>query len=76
MKVKHGDNMNLNDWRLKQDLSHENLARLLNLTTSKVYRICTKTDNNCIKLIDANKIVSITGGEVSYEDMLSEMGDC
>lgn len=70
MKIKYGADMSLNEWRLEQGLSHENLARLLNFTTSKVYRICTSKDSGCIKLRDAHEIVRITNGVVGYEDML------
>jgi len=60
----------LEEWRLSQDLSYENLGRLLNMTSSKVYRLCTDK-TLCVKLIDAvaiNKVTSI--------DILDLVGDC
>lgn len=66
--------MSLDEWRRKNNLSYENLARTLNLTTSKVYRLCTKP--SCMKLVDAYAIQRATNGEVSLLDMIPLEGDC
>lgn len=62
--------MELEQWRIEKGLSYENLARDLELTTSKAYRLCQK--DPCIKLVDAHKIVTKTEGRVDYCDMLLE----
>lgn len=65
--------MQLDDWREAENMSYENLGRLLNMTTSKVYRLCTDK-TLCVKLVDAVAIVKVTDGKVSLEDLLT--GDC
>jgi hypothetical protein len=67
--------MRLENWRKQKDLSYENLARALNFTTSKTYRICKGVDN-CIRLHEAYKIIKLTANEVSYHDLLEDMEDC
>jgi plasmid maintenance system antidote protein VapI len=62
--------MELESWRRDKNISYENLARSLDMTTSKVYRICKK--DPCIRLSDAFKIVKLTGGEVDFCDMYVE----
>ena len=66
--------MKLDDWRKQEGMSYEDLARKLDLTNSKTYRLCTDR-SLCIKLRDANVIVQITQGEVGYLDFDLE-GDC
>ena len=66
--------MKLDDWRKQEGMSYEDLARKLDLTNSKTYRLCTDR-SLCIKLRDANVIVKITQGEVGYLDFDLE-GDC
>ena len=66
--------MKLDDWRKQEGMSYEDLARKLDLTNSKTYRLCTDK-NLCIKLRDANIIVSKTLGAVDYLDLDLE-GDC
>ena len=65
--------MKLNKWRKEKSLSYEDLARLLGMTNSKTYRLCTDK-NLCIKLQDAHVIVQKTSGEIGFEDLL--LGDC
>lgn len=67
--------MRLEDWRTEQRLSYENLARALNFTTSKTYRICKGIDH-CIRLHEAHKINKLTSGSVSYADLLLDMEGC
>lgn len=67
--------MRLEDWRTDRKLSYENLARALNFTTSKTYRICKGIDH-CIRLHEARKIDKLTSGAVSYIDLLSELEEC
>jgi len=64
--------MKIETWRKEKGISYENLARMLDFTTSKTYRICKEKDD-CTRLIDAHKIVKLTQGEVDYCDLL---GDC
>ena len=66
--------MKLDDWRKQEGMSYEDLARKLDLTNSKTYRLCTDR-SLCIKLRDANVIVQKTQGEVGYLDFDLE-GDC
>lgn len=65
--------MKLDEWRRKENLSYENLGRLLGMTTSKTFRIINR--DPCIKLRDANIIVQVTKGKVGFEDLLTQ-GDC
>jgi len=65
--------MLLDEWRKKEGLTYEDLARQLNFTNSKTYRFC-KEDSNCIKLRDATIIVRLTGNQVGFEELLQ--GDC
>jgi hypothetical protein len=62
--------MTLNEFRLKNNLSYENLGRVLNFTTNKAYRLCLNPGK--IKLLDASKIIQQTKGEVSMQDLLSK----
>jgi hypothetical protein len=62
--------MTLNEFRLKNNLSYENLGRILNFTTNKTYRLCLCPGK--IKLLDASKIIQLTKGEVSMQDLLSK----
>jgi len=62
--------MELEEWRVKKELSYENLGRHLGMTSNKVLRICKKT--NCIKLHDAMVIQKETLGEVGLEDMMPD----
>ena len=66
--------MRLEEYRVKKELSYEDLARFLCLNTTKTFRICKEKDI-CIRLVDAHKIVQVTQGEVDYPDLVLE-GDC
>lgn len=65
--------MKIDAWRKEKGFSYEGLARALDMTTSKVYRICKEKDN-CIRLADAHRIVRLTKAEVNFADLL--VGDC
>lgn len=65
--------MRLDDYRKSLGLSYENLARELDFTTNKTFRICK--NKSTVKLEDAHRIVQKTGGRVDYPDMLVQE-DC
>jgi len=62
--------MKLETYRKTHNLSYEQLADLLGLTTNKVFRLCKQSA--CCKLVDAYKIVQATRGEVSFGDLLPD----
>jgi hypothetical protein len=62
--------MTLDAWRISNNWSYETLARKLNFTTSKVYRLCCDPRN--LKLNDAKKIVEASNGMVKYTDLITE----
>ncbi len=64
--------MQLNDYRKKYIMTYADLAMRLGFTLNKTYRICQ--DSECIKLMDAYRIVKTTKGEVFLSDLSPE--DC
>lgn len=65
--------MKIEEWRKEKGFSYEGLARALDMTTSRIYRICKEKDG-CIRLADAHKIVRLTESKVDFADLL--VGDC
>ena len=66
--------MDLNDYREKKNLSYSQLGALFGWSKAKAYKHCGDR-RPCMKLIDANKVMKVTDGEVDYCDLLPE-GDC
>jgi len=60
--------MNINAYKTKKGLSYEELGRVLELSTSKTFRICNKKIK--INIEDVKKIVNKTNGEVTVADFM------
>ncbi len=65
--------MKLSEYKEINCLSLNDMAALFEIDRSNLYRICQ--DGGCVKLAIATKIVKVTRGEVSFEDLHLE-GDC
>jgi hypothetical protein len=59
--------MTLDEWRIQQNTTYEKIGRLLEISTSKVHRICEKPKQ--VKLIDAVNITQKIPG-ITLEDFL------
>ena len=59
--------MTLDEYRKKEDLTIEAMARFLGFTTNKTFRLCKGAA--CIKLVDAQVIVIKTAGAVGFADL-------
>jgi len=66
--------MDLEEVRKNKKLTYEELAVLLGLPPTTVFRTCKK--QGCIKLNTAHIIVKKLGGLVSYEDLLDSSEVC
>lgn len=62
--------MTLEEYRIFSNLSYIDLSRNLGFTPNKTYRICKNEE--CIKLRDAQQIVTITKGQIEFVDLLPE----
>jgi len=66
--------MDLNDYRIKKNLSYAKLGELLGWSKAKAYTHCSPEGRPCMKLIDAQNVVKITEGLVEFHDLIN--GDC
>ena len=62
--------MLLEDYRKEQKLSYDELSALLDIPKGRLFTICKQRHR--VSLYDAQRITNITGGVVSYEDLLQE----
>ncbi len=67
--------MELEKFRIINELTYKNLAELLGFSENKTYRVCND-NRGCVKLVDAHNIVIKTRGTVNIEDLLPIEGDC
>jgi DNA-binding Xre family transcriptional regulator len=59
--------MTLNEWRLEKGIYYEDLAKIVGLSTNKVYRLCAKPRN--VNLVDALQITEKIP-EITLQDFL------
>jgi len=65
--------MTVNELRKDMGLSYEKFAQKLGVTTNTSVKICS--ENGCIKMVVAQKIVSMGNGRIKWGDLVVE-GDC
>ncbi|MDA3807409.1 MAG: hypothetical protein PF440_05765 [Thiomicrorhabdus sp.] len=59
--------MKLCEWKAREKLTNSSIAEKSGIHESKVDRILR--EGGCVKIIDAYKIIKLTHGEVSFEDL-------
>lgn len=64
--------MKLEEWRAAAGITYKRLSEMLDVSENKAYRLCNHPPA-CVRLVDAYKIVEVTGAQVDFPDLL---GDC